>query len=254
MMRDRRLASHPRHVRVIGRMACFTRPEFRMERYSNVVGSTSAWEGLLNAVMGHRPVRFDIESVALLFYPRWETHTINEISNFGDGWNPIDVTARRTLRTTSFVVGNRRVLRRRGAYDDGPAERLFSGVDYVVTFRVSAPAGEFNKLNGMTDRRLKNGHFWRQPYLGQRELPAIVEPVDSFTDITYPDMQLVEHASGLRTADYSAHLGLCFYGIDWDDPAHPYYFFPLEVRRGIVTYPTWDEVRRHGVRRKGSRC
>lgn len=241
------------HVRASGRMACYTRPEFRTERFSNVVGSASAWDGMLSQIMGHVGAHYLIESVALLFHPRWVSHTINEIADFGNGLKPIDTERKnvRTLRTTSFVAGNRRLLRRRILGEVVESET--AGVDYVVSFRLVST--DLQKHQDMLRRRLRNGHYWRQPYFGLRELPAMVEQVKRFDDLLYPsDTQLVEHENGLKTADYSASLGLTFYGVDWVDPAHPYYFAPLEVRRGIATYPTWDDVRRLGIRREGRRC
>lgn len=241
------------HIRASGRMACFTRPEFRTERLSNVVGSSDAWSGLLSQIQGHPGTRYQIESVALLFQPRWVNHTANEISDFGTGRGPINTEDVRTLRTTSYIAGNRRTIRRNILGD--LIESEVAGVDYLVSFRLAAPRQRFKDFKDMLNRRLRNGHYWRQPYLGLRELTAMVEPVKDFGDLEYPsNTQLVEHPNGLKTADYSAQLGLCFFGIDWDDPTHPYYFAPLEVKRGIVQYPTWAEVRRLGIRREGYRC
>lgn len=235
------------HVRVSGYMACFTQPALRMERVSNVVPAAAAWDGILSCVMGHKGARYHIEQAALLFEPRRQTITSNEISDFS--------TWKRTLRTSSVIAGNRRTIRKRG-YDDEIVETVTAGVDYIVSFRLVAPDSEFDKLDEMLARRLSNGHHRHPAYLGSSDHRATVMPVESFTDVEYPiDMPLVEHGNGLKTADYSERLGNCFYGIDWEDQRHehPYYFAPLDVKRGIVRYPSWDEVRKLGIWRTSNR-
>lgn len=242
------------HVRITAPRACFTRPEHRVERFSSVVGSAGAWEGVLSQVMGHRGVRYEIERVALLFRPRWLTMTSNEQKEF-DPCVPVD-GASRTLRTTVLLAGEPRTIVTADFFGN-KEKRRDAGVDYLLSFRVSAPSSkELGVLTDILLRRLKNGHHWRTPYLGMREFSANVELVKSFADLDYPeDVALVEHEDGLRAVDYSADLGISFYGIDYDDkPAMPYYFAPLSVVRGVVRYPTWQEVRSLGIRRRGGRC
>jgi hypothetical protein len=219
---------------------------------SNVVGSASAWEGALSQVLGHKGVRYDILRVGLLFYPRWLAVTSNEVKDFGNGTTAIQTETRRTLRTTSLLAGNRRTIIDR--WPDGTEHKKVSaGVDFIVSFCLVTPSDEFEKYRGMLDRRLKNGHYWRQPYLGIRECPALVEHVTDFNSVSYPiDMPMIEHADGLKTADVNTNLGICFYGTDWDDTKRPNFFAPLRVTHGIVEYPTWEDARRLGIKREAA--
>ena len=245
----------PQSVRVLGKMACFTRPECRAERFSSVAGSVSAWDGLLSQVQGHRGVRYEIDSVAMLFYPRWLVQTANEVRDFGTGTRgPVSTEVQRTLRTTAYLAGQPRTIDA-PTFDGKREKKEFAGVDYLVTFRLTTTdPREYDKQADMLRRRLSNGHFWRQPYLGIRELTADVEPVGSLKDFPYPDITLYTHENGLKAADYNADLGLSFFGIDWEDPTHPHYFYPMKVEHGVLRYPTWKEVYDLGISRKGTRC
>ena len=257
----------PQHVRVLGDMTCFTRPECRTERHSSIAGSVSAWDGLLSQVMGHRGAHYDILTVGMLFKPRYLVQTANEVRDFGTGARgSINTESKRTLRTTSYVAGEPRTIHTR-SFEGVVEPRDFAGVDYIVSFRfATSDSRDFTKLEDMLNRRLRNGHFWRQPYLGMRELIANVEPVKGFGEglvfinpdkttsvIPYPDVCLYTHDNGLKTVDHNEDLGLSFYGIDWDDPSHPHYFYPMTVEHGLLKYPTWDEVRALGISRKGTR-
>lgn len=241
--------SETMHVRVRGSYACFTRPECRTERFSNVVPSMSGWDGLLSRIQGHPGTRYQTERVGLLFFPRLVPVASNEVKHHGGSKDtgPIDVLrdSTHTLRTSMLLAGNQRTIRD-PLWD---TEEKVSGVDYLVSFRVLATE---KKYADMTRDRLRNGHYNGMPYLGIAKFPALVERVENFDSLSYPtDMPLVTHPDGMKTADYSAPLGLCFYGTDWDDPARPNYFAPLTIQRGVVVYPTWAEVKKLGIKRRG---
>jgi hypothetical protein len=207
----------------------------------------SGWDGLLSRIQGHPGTRYLIERVGLLFFPRWVPVTSNELKKKRSGRSlaPIDVTGdNHTLRTSMLLAGNPRHV----ADMWGDPESV-SGVDYIVSFRVQATELKYIK---MTESRLKNGHYNGNPYLGIAKFPALVELVEDFSSLTYPtDMPMVTHPDGMKTADYTAPLGLSFYATDWKDPKRPNYFAPLFVERGVVRYPPWTEVKKHGIKRRG---
>lgn len=225
------------HVRIRGRAACWTRAEYRTERLSNVVGSHAAFEGLLSQIMGHKPCRYLIERVGLLFEPRRLPMTGNEIKDFGNGHRQVHTELERTLRTTALMAGKLREV-------EG---KRVAGVDYVVSFRLNYSEIQYLKT---LMARLNNGHYWGQPCLGQRDYPARVEHLGDLRKVSYPGIPLYEHPNGLKTFDHNERLGLCFYGTDWDDPRHPNYFATLDVVHGLVRYPSWSEVREVGIKRE----
>ena len=245
------ITSERMHVRVRGPYALFTRPEYRTERVSSIVGSHAAWEGLLSQVMGHRGCRFLIERVGFLFVPRYVSFTSNEIHSFGSGRRPVNTQKDRTLRTSTFVAGKKRLCKAFDGFDE-----LCAGVDYLLTFRFSypeAPPPRRHKYLDILESRLRSGrNYGTHPYLGMRELACAIEPVTDLRAIFYPEITLADHPDGLRTADFSETLGLSFYGTDWDDSRRPNYFAPLDVVRGIVRYPSWSEVRKIGIKRENA--
>jgi hypothetical protein len=205
---------------------------------------------MLSQVQGHKPCLYVIKRVALLFEPRWFSETSNEIASFGSGRGPIDVDAKgvHTQRTTNLLAGKKRKV-------EG---RVVAGVDYVVTFHLLCP--EIKYLN-MTLSRLRSGRYYGDhPFLGIRGLAARLDLIADLRDITYPtradddspEVRLVEHRNGQKSIDRSERLGLCFYGTDWDDPKRPNYFAPLDMKRGIIEYPSWDEVRKLGIKREAA--
>lgn len=234
------------HVRVRAKRALFTRPEYRTERMTNVTASQAGWEGVFNQVMGHKGCRYKIEEAKFLFYPRYFSITGNELQSFGSGRAPVDTEKKRTLRTSTVLAGKRRRI----LDDDWGDEREVSGVDYILTLRLITPA---EKYFDMLLSRLKKGNYYgTQPFLGMREYPCRLDLIEDPGAINYPlDIpDLVAHSDGFKTVPYSERLGLCFYGTDWDDPLHPNYFTALDIKDGVVKYPTWEQVRREGIKRE----
>jgi CRISPR-associated protein Cas5d len=242
------------HVRLRAPMAMYTRPEYRTERVSNVVGSHAAYEGLLKQIMGHHGCHYEIHRVGLLFIPRWLPVTSNEVADFGTGRKPVDTTVDRTLRTTLLVAGKRRRVRPDYHYEwaayDKKDERAWiddAGVDYIISFQLVTPDVKYIDI---LDRRLRGGRSFTQPYLGMREYVARVDLVEDLHDVVYPGIDLVEHPDGLKTVDYTQPLGVSFFGTDWEHPPHANYFYPIDIKRGVVTYPGWAEVRKLGIKRE----
>jgi len=65
-------------------------------------------------------------------------------------------------------------------------------------------------------------------------------------------MPLVEHEGGLKTADYNMDLGLSWYGTDYMAEPPPNYFTPMSITKGVLKYPSWESVRRRGIKREGN--
>ena len=128
-----------------------------------------------------------------------------------------------------------------------------SGVDYIVSLKLLARSDEERaKYTEMLMSRLRSGRFWRPVHLGIREMVARLDFVSSFSDLAYPDMPLVEHEGGLKTADYNMDLGLSWYGTDYMAEPPPNYFTPMSITKGVLKYPSWESVRRRGIKREGN--
>lgn len=200
-------------VRVRGPLACFTRPEMKVERVSYEVMTPSAARGVLEAVLWKPAIRWSVHEIALLAPVKWTSFRRNE------------VTDRASQKVQLFAIEERRAQRNTVALRD---------VDYVVTasFEMTDRAGEgddIRKFEEMFHRRLEKGQRFHPPYLGCREFAADVQPAPDAVDPVEPEVD--------------RPLGLVFYDFDYQPGGVRPLFFDARLRRGIVYVPSFAEVR-----------
>jgi CRISPR-associated protein Cas5d len=209
-------------LRLRGRYACWTSVAHRSERYSSTLPSHEALRGVLRRILGKFAVTYHVERVLLLSEPKREAITSNELKFNNVGFKPVlSVNGQHTQRTTVFI----------------------RDPDYLVEFRIALtananrPEDTLEKYNAMFLRRASRGQQERRPVLGTTECPA---RIDLITD---------EDLSSLpKPVNWSENLGISFYGTDWDAGLNGLnYYHPMEIRQGILRYPTWDQVKRFGV-------
>jgi len=148
-------------ARIRGPMACFTRPELKVERVSYEVITPSAVRGVLEAVLWKPAIRWHVERIHVLAPIRWGQLRRNEVnSKLSD----------RADYTRYFA-------------DEDRAQRntlYLRDVDYIVEARFemtsqAGPSDNPTKFVEMFQRRLEKGQRFHQPYLGCREFAAQVE-------------------------------------------------------------------------------
>ncbi len=71
--------SEPFRVRITGELACFTRPEMKVERVSYEVMTPSAARGILQAILWKPQIAWHIQSIAVLAPIRWTSFRRNEV-------------------------------------------------------------------------------------------------------------------------------------------------------------------------------
>ena len=143
-------------VRVWGKYACFTRPEFKVERVSYPVITPSGARGLLEAVFWRPEMRYEIRRIGILALGSQTTILRNEISD-RQGRSPIVVEAKRQQRS-SLVLKD---------------------VDYIIEAAVVLRPHTTDPLAKYLDqieRRIARGQYHHSPYLGTREFAADFEP------------------------------------------------------------------------------
>lgn len=228
----------PIHLRVWGDLACFTRPEMKVERVSYQVITPSAARGLLEAILYRPQFRWRVHRIAVRKPVRFLAFRRNEVKSKAPGRNPQPILAEedRTQRNTLAL----------------------RDVDYVIEASLELtslanqprrkppgedePPGEDNlgKYYGMARRRIENGQCFHQPCFGCREFPAHFEPADAAAMQVPP---------GLNP---DRDLGLMLYDVfDLDVPhsgqksqARPQVtFFRARLERGLLNVPSWSEVR-----------
>jgi CRISPR-associated protein Cas5d len=203
-------------VRARGPIACFTRPEMKVERVSYEVMTPSAARGLLEAILWKPAIRWRIHEIAVLAKIEWVSFRRNEVND------------RASTKSLEFVADERRAQRNTVALRD---------VDYAVTasFELTEQAGpseNVRKFEEMFERRLAKGQCFQQPYLGCREFHADVEPAPEALRPMY---------SGVDRP-----LGLMFYDFDYERgrPGGRPLFFEARLQDGVLRVPPLRDVHR----------
>lgn len=210
-------------MRAFGPLACFTRPEFKVERMSYEVMTPSAARGLLEAVLWKPAIRWQIQRIHVLKEIRFTSFKRNEVN--GGRASPTEAQREGREPMALFFADESRAQRSTLALAD---------VDYVIeaTFRMTERAGEGDnvaKFTEMFERRLEKGQWFHPPYFGCREFAASVEPAPA----------------RFQAIAATKPLGLMLHDLwfDADGKATPQ-FFPAVLRQGVVEVPPFEpEVR-----------
>ena len=216
------LTSPPLSLRASGKLACFTRPELKVERVSYPVITPSAARGLIEAVLWKPAIRWRVQSVAVLAPVRWTAFRRNEVSGRMSG------PSRETLTDGGIAPS---------LLADDPANRAqrntvaLRDVDYLLTARFeltdrAGPGDNVNKFVDMFTRRVNRGQHFHQPYLGCREFPADVEPA----------------AGAPGPVDLSRDLGLMLWDIDFAPGGARPRFFHAALENGVMHVPDDPEA------------
>jgi CRISPR-associated protein Cas5d len=209
-------------VRVHGPLACFTRPEFSTERVSYEVMTPSAARAILEAILWKPAIRWRIHAIHVLSPIRWMEFRRNEVNSRAS-----------TRDAASAAAGNAGF----GDYyaDADRAQRhtvALRDVDYLVeaSFALTGRAGpsdNMGKFYGMFERRLGAGQQVFQPYLGCREFPAFVAPVDA------------ERLP--KPIDETRALGWMLHDMEYGSERRPR-FFNAHLDAGVLRVPAWEEA------------
>src|SRR5579863_758689 len=143
-------------VRARGELACFTRPEFKTERFSYEVMTPSAARGLIEAILWKPAIRWHVRRILVLAPPRFVQLKRNEVNSRASVRN-VQQAARSGLPLDYFA-------------DEDRAQRntlALRDVDYAVEaeFQMTSRRGSGDnpqKFDEMFRRRLEKGQFHMQ--------------------------------------------------------------------------------------------
>ncbi len=196
-------------LRAKGPLACFTRPELKVERVSYPVMTPSAARGLLEAVLWKPAIVWRIERILVL--------------------NEIAFTAFRRNEVNSRVPSFKSTPPAEFFADEDRAQRntvALCNVDYVVEAHLeltgkAGPDDNLTKFEEMFERRVAKGQHFHQPYFGCREFVADVRPVES-TPPPIPE---------------SRDLGLMLWDIEFGRKRNVPRFFHAQLENGVMAVP-----------------
>jgi CRISPR-associated protein Cas5d len=212
-------------VRVRGDLACFTRPEFKVERVSYEVMTPSAARGILEAVHWKPAIRWVVTAIRVLAPVRFITFKRNELTKRMS----VDAALQGMsgARIDPYFADEDRAQRNTVALRD---------VDYVVEAHFVAtpkwgPEDSYAKHAGMFLRRLQHGQTYSHPYLGCRELAAAVEPVSD----PLPETRLPPEWR-------PRHLGLMLHDLEFGPRIVPRFFRAEIDAHGVVRVPPFERA------------
>lgn len=208
-------------IRIWGDLACFTRPEMKVERVSYDVMTPSAARGILEAIYWKPEIRWVVERIRTINPIRFTNIRRNELGSVGP--------SERTLK--SYVEGTNSATLCQVIEEDRQqrAATLLQDVDYIIEAHYVVISGNDppNKHFEIFKRRATKGQCFHRPYLGCREFAC---------DFQWHDGEPpTPHASLMGTRD----LGYMLHDIDFQNDMTPR-FFRAEMTDGVVEVPPFE--------------
>lgn len=185
------MANGTHTIEVWGDLACFTRPEMKVERFSYPVITPSAargifdaiyWDGLRDGSTMHPYFHWQVTRIEVLELPRYIALRRNEVKDKVPGAAILSRWMQGTAPPEPlWADGGKDEL---GTDQKGRTQRqtmALKNVRYRVTARIVPKrsfANDYGKFNNQFERRAKQGKCFQQPYFGCREFPAFFEYVE----------------------------------------------------------------------------
>jgi len=242
-------------LEVWGDLACFTRPEMKVERFSYPVITPSAARGIFDAIYwdglrvqrGNRSViqsyfYWQITRIEVLEQPRYIALRRNEVKGVVPGNAVLNkwisgAEQPQPLWADGDDESNGRTQRQTMALKD---------VRYRITARI-VPKSKFGvhiaKFNATFERRARQGKCFQQPYFGCREFPAFYRYVDR------------QGSGEPASIELTQHLGFMLYDVfdlacdETSDVTEPFIsVFDATLQQGVIEVPAFESVAVHKPR------
>lgn len=199
--------SPPLEVKVWSKMACWTRPENKVERVSYPVPTPSGARGVLEAIFWKPEFQWRVREIVVLKPIRYAGLLRNEVnSKASPSSSGISVTDDRAQRHTLALYDVAYIIR---------ADAVVKpGVEY-----------EAAKYRDQFRRRVERGQCFHRPYLGCREWAA---------DFAPPSPE----DKPISSRDADQHLGLMLFDIAFGRSGANYpLFFEAKLEKGVLRVP-----------------
>lgn len=150
-------------VDVWGRLACFTRPEAKVERYSYSAMTPSAARGVLSAIY-FKPIEF--------YYQIEKIEIINPIKRINIKTNEITDKILINKKQIKYIYIDDKRTQRNTNYLKDPYYRITARIIKLNDFKKHNITGLVAQFN----QRVEKGKCFYQPYLGTKECIAYFSP------------------------------------------------------------------------------
>lgn len=210
-------------LEVSGEYACFTRPEFKVERVSYDIITPSATRGIFESILWKPAIK-------------WQPTRV-DVLNPMDNWLSIrrnEVGSLASTRVSEIIAEERRQQRASRILRD-VRYRLYAKMIYIpIQKRAVEQEGHRSdenpaKYQAMFERRAAKGQCFNHPYLGCREFSC-------------SSIHLVKKDSKQDDPiEVTRDLGYILYDLDFSDPKNPVpAFFRAQIDRGVMQIPDWE--------------
>lgn len=214
-------------LEVWGPMACFTRPELKVERVSYDVITPSAARAVFEAVFWKPAIHWQVTKIEVLNPIKWTTIRRNEVGAVASK-NPIFIEDKRQQKNSLLLQDVR--------------YRIWAKLEFIPQWKrketrnaqIDAKEADLlrkdenpGKYNAMFERRASKGQCFNQPYLGTREFSASFRLVNPEQEALVPPI------------DESRDLGIMLYDMDFQgNPDKPEaMFFRVQMVSGVIIVP-----------------
>lgn len=211
-------------------MACFTRPELKVERVSYDVITPSAARAIFEAIFWKPAIHWQVTRIEVLNPIKWTSVRRNEVGAVASK-NPIFIEDKRQQKNTLLLEDVR--------------YRIYAKLVFIPQWKrnesknplIDAEESELlrkdenpGKYNAMFERRAKKGQCFNQPYFGTREFSASFRLVD------------LETESLTKPIPETRDLGIMLYDMDFeaDIKNPPAMFYRARMENGVIIVPPKD--------------
>ena len=209
-------------LEVWGDMACFTRPELKVERVSYDVITPSAARAVFESIFWKDAIRWEVTKIEVLNPIKWTAIRRNEVGAVaGKNIKSIYIEEKRQQKNALLLkdvryriyaklifipVRDRKNMKQDPGFDENPG-----------------------KYNAMFERRAAKGQCFNQPYLGTREFAASFRLID-------------KNAEDLRPAiDENRDFGIMLYDMDFSDIKNIQpMFYRAKMVQGAIMVPAYN--------------
>ena len=207
-------------------MACFTRPELKVERVSYDVITPSAARAIFEAIFWKPAIHWQVTKIEVLNPIKWTSVRRNEVGAVASK-TPIYIEEKRQQKNSLLLQDVRYRLWAKLEFIPIQKRKEEQTVPSVSEERNDENPG---KYNAMFERRAKKGQCFNQPYLGTRECVASFRLIDPETEVLSAPVS------------ESRDLGIMLYDMDFDANLKnpPAMFYHARMENGVIIVPPKD--------------
>lgn len=212
-------------LEVWGPMACFTRPELKVERVSYDVITPSAARAIFEAIFWKPAVHWQVTKIEVLSPIKWTSIRRNEVGAVASK-TPIYIEEKRQQKNTLMLQGVRYRISAKLIFIP---QRNRKKESKQLSLFDETPHNDENpaKYNAMFERRASKGQCFNLPYLGSRECVASFRLVN-------PEMEQLD-----APIQESRDLGIMLYDMDFEGNLQKpdAMFFRAKMENGVIMVP-----------------